>query len=264
MKRILFSLFALCGTICLHAQVVSNVRVMQQDTTLVVVYDLNATATTKLQVSFDGGATFRDAKYVSGEIGAQQTSGTNRIAYWNAVKDAGYFDCNQMVFKVIASNIRNQQLPISQSADVPEILTYRRGKVFKDYQNISQGYRYFLKNNSPEALHVYRKKWHGMFWSGFGTCYIGALLMGTSFIALDSKSKYEVADFGLMLGFGCLAGVTGLTLMCSSTAYARKHSVKAYNENYNANPYALAPNKNIPVELRLGATDNGLGLSLHF
>jgi len=272
MKKILFSLFALCGALCINAQVVSNIRAMQQDTTLVIVYDLSAIANTKLQVSFDGGATFRDAKYVSGEIGQQQAAGTNRIAYWNAVKDAGYFDCSQMVFKVIASNIKGQK-PV-EYATTNEILSYRKGKVYQEYQDISKGYKYFLKNNSPEAYKVYKQKWHGMFWAGFGTFFIASpILIGSSMVVLGNAESarkkgnyydYGYGEFGILLGFGCLSWCTGLTLMCASTSYARKHSVKAYNASYGSTPYTLAPTKKTPVELHLGATGNGLGLSLHF
>lgn len=255
MKKIALFI-ALLGAIYTQAQVVSNVRAMQQDTTLVIVYDLKSQATTSLQVSFDGGITFMPVHSVRGDIG-RTSAGTNRIVYWNATKDAGYFDCDKMVFKVIASG-RNLY---ETTAAVPgNALEYRNCYVYQNGTNITYGYTDFLRANCDEAYRAYKRKWHGMFWGGFTTtCCMIPFTLG----ALFSRSQFGMgACFGMMSA--CI--LTGIPLMGCSTIAARRHSVKVYNNTcglLDISALDMYPVEN-PVQMSFGTTSQGLGFSIQF
>lgn len=249
-------LFVLLCAMYTQAQVVSNVRAMQQDTTLVIVYDLKSTATTKLLVSFDGGNTYTPTNSVSGDIG-KTTAGNNRIVYWNATKDVGYFDCEKMVFKVTASG-RN----LYANTAVPgHYLEYRSRHIYQDGNDITYGYKDFLRTNCPEAYKAYKRKWHGMFWGGMGTtiCMIpftlGAIFSDTEF------------GFGACFGMMSACIITGIPLMCCSTIAAKKHSVKVYNNTcgiLDVSALQESSKNEVPIQLSLGPTSQGLGISLQF
>lgn len=262
MKKVILFLALICGAAYTQAQLVSNVRAMQQDTTLVIVYDLNGQANTNLQVSFDGGSTFKPAKTVSGEIGKSTAAGNNRIVYWNATKDEGYFDCDKMVFKVTATGRIAAEKPVVAEVTPGEELEYRWRHVYQNGNNdITRGYKGFLRDNCPQAYRAYKSKWHGMFWGGLLTTFcaapfcVGALLDGSSF------------GMGTCFGMMSACVITGIPLMCCSTIAARRHSVKVYNSTCGAlDATALESKKKSEsaVQLSLGTSANGLGLALQF
>jgi hypothetical protein len=255
MKRILL-FFALVSAMYMQAQTVSNVRAMQQDTTLVIVYDLKDAATTELQVSFDGGQTFAPANSVTGDIG-QQAAGNNRIVYWNATKDVGYFECDKMVFKVIASGKNLYE----STAVAGHKLTYDHYHVYQDGQDITYGYKGFLRNNCPAAYRAYKSKWHGMFWGGLGTT--------VCMIPFTLGAIFSDSEFGMGACFGMMSGciVTGITLMSCSTITARRHSVKVYNKScglLDATAFDSSRLKDTPIKLSVGTSNQGIGLALQF
>ena len=278
MKRIKL-LFLLLITVCSNAQfvsgqmrassdskaqLVSNVRAMQQDTTLVIVYDLHGPATTKLQVSFDGGNTFVPASSVTGDIG-KTAAGSNRIVYWNASKDAGYFDCDKMVFKVIASG--RIQNTVTSTAATGHELVYIRGGVFQNGQNITREYKSFLQNNCPEAYRAYKKRWNGMFWGGMATTLLSVAFIGGALgIAIDGSSN-EGFGIGAFSGLAGLCFFTGIPIMCCSTISARKYSVKAYNNScglLDVTAFDGSLSTEVPLQLSLQSSSQGLGLALQF
>ena len=260
MKKILFTLFLIPFVSYVSAQTITNVRAMQQDTMLVVVYDLNASAKTRLQVSFDGGETFRDAKYVSGEIGQQQ-AGRNRIAYWNAVQDAGYFDCPNMVFKVVASNIKESS-PVAQPVQAATgTLVYDHRHVYDGSRDITYGYKNFLRNNCPEAYRAFRQKKSSMVWGGILCSFIiapGFAVLGTYGVA-DGGVYWAAAGYGMM----SLSFITGITLMSASGSVARRHSVGVYNNSCAGRTSAYNDTK-APMKLVLGTSADGIGLAFQF
>lgn len=278
MKKIAL-FFTLFITVCAHAQLVgrpmgssgsqtqlvSNVRAMQQDTTLVIVYDLQGPATTKLQVSFDGGNTFIPANSVSGDIG-KTTAGSNRIVYWNATKDAGYFDCDKMVFKVVASGRVVAEKPQS-NAVAGNALVYDRYRVYQNGVDITRNYKGFLQANCPEAYRAYKRRWHGMFWSGLASTLCAFPFIAGSIIAAESSNGGNGAfAIGACGGLAAICFYTGIPLMCCSTVSARKFSVKAYNNScglLDATAFDGALN-NAPLQLSLKPASQGLGLALQF
>jgi len=276
MKKIALFIALLC-TICAHAQLVgrlssesqtqlvSNVRAMQQDTTLVIVYDLQGPATTKLQVSFDGGNTFVQANSVSGDIG-KTTAGSNRIVYWNATKDAGYFDCDKMVFKVVASG--RIQTEVKSATPSGHELVYVRGHVMQDGKDITKGYKAFLQSNCPEAYRAYRKRWNGMFWGGFATTLASIAFIGGSLgVSINYRSSSnEAIGIGICAGLAGVCFYTGIPVMSCSTISARKYSVRAYNNScglLDATAFEGSLN-NAPMQLSLKPASQGLGLALQF
>lgn len=261
MKKVILFFTLISSAVFAQAQLVSNVRAMQQDTTLVIVYDLRGQANTNLQVSFDGGATYKPAQTVAGDIGRSTPAGNNRIVYWNATKDAGYFDCDKMVFKVTASGRIAQERPVAQGTPGQE-LEYRYRHVYQNgNEDITRGYKNFLRSNCPEAYRAYKRKWHGMFWGGMLTTFcaapfcVGALVDGSS--------------FGLGACFSMMSAciLTGIPLMCCSTVAARRHSVKVYNNTcgmLDATAFESHKTPEQVVQLSLGPTSQGVGLSVQF
>lgn len=247
----IFTLFLLACATCAQAQVVSNVRAALQDTTIVIVYDLQSDATTNLEVSFDGGTTFIPATSVVGDIG-KTTIGDNKIAYWNAVKDAGYFDCDKMVFKVIASDIL---------LNIPRELSYEHFHVYQDGQDITKHYVAFLAQNCREAYRTYMITFVGMI--------IGGAWAALLTIPIGIDASYKSSIFGKVYGAinATAYAATGISLMCCSAFAARRYSVKEYNK-INGFLDNTALNKKTanshPMQLSLGQTSEGIGLALHF
>ncbi len=263
MKRITF-FFALICALYTQAQSVSNVRAMQQDTTLVIVYDLRNTATTKLQVSFDGGNTFTPAQSVTGDIG-YTNAGNNRIVYWNATKDAGYFDCDKMVFKIIATG-RNLDENIATTAVPGTALTYDHRRVYQNGSDITREYKGFLRNNCPEAYRSYKRKWHGMFWGGMFTtlCSVPFCLGGILCIAGGESDVFGMAT---CFAFMSTSFISGITIMSCSTITARRHSVKVYNNKcglLDNTSWQSPATSEKPIQLSLGTSNQGIGMALHF
>ncbi len=257
MKKILF-LLAFLSAVTVQAQVVSNVRAMQQDTTLVVVYDLKNAATTKLEVSFDGGLTFIPANSVSGDIN-KTLPGNNRIVYWNATKDVGYFDCDKMVFKITASG-RNLNTYANNGVS-GHAISYKHYRVYQDGSDITPDYKNFLRNNCPQAYRAYQRRWHGMFWGGLATTIC--------MIPFTMGAIFSDNDFGMGACFGLMSTciVTGIPLMCCSTVSARKQSAKVYNNTCGLLDMTSLQNTHLEdpqIKLSFTPTTYGLGLSLQF
>ena len=264
MKKIALFIALLCA-ICSQAQVVSNVRAMQQDTTLVIVYDLQSSATTKLFVSFDGGVTFVPANSVSGDIG-RTYGGNNRIVYWNATRDRGYFDCDKMVFKITASGYNAAAPTQTTQAVAGDQLEYKFYHVYQNGKDITYNdYKGFLRNNCPEAFRAYKRQWHGMFWGGFAALYCVIPFTMGGIVSIGSNR--DGFGFGTCIAFACMSGVTGITLMSCSTIAARKYSVKVYNRTCGATgttAFEDSKKNEVPLQLSFGTTSQGLGMSLHF
>ena len=112
MKKALLVLIIIVATLnlllptTLNAQekeIVSNVRVQQSDTLLIITYDLTVKAEIKVYVSFDGGKTYKGPlKYVSGEVGKGIAPRKNKVIIWDVVSEVGYVDEDNVVIDVEA------------------------------------------------------------------------------------------------------------------------------------------------------------------
>jgi hypothetical protein len=76
-------------------------------------------------------------------------------------------------------------------------------------------------------------------------------------------------SFGAGVCFGMMSAcfLTGLPLMCASTTAARRHSVKVYNNTcglIDATAFDANQSKAQTVQLSLGPTSQGIGLSVQF
>ena len=100
-----------------------------------------------------------------------------------------------------------------------------------------------------------------MFWGGLlTTCCaapfcVAALIDGSSF------------GMGTCFGFMSACVITGFPLMCCSTIAARRHSVKVYNSTCGVLDATAFESNHTPepaVQLSLGPTSQGLGLSVQF
>ena len=104
MKKIIMSMMlcSLLGT-AMAQKGVSNIRVQQHDTVLLVMYDLAVKADIEAYVSFDNGSTYRGPlKHVSGSVGKGLAPENNKVFVWNIVKEVGYVDCPNTVIKIVS------------------------------------------------------------------------------------------------------------------------------------------------------------------
>ena len=86
------------------AQNVSNIRVQQHDTLLVVTYNLAAKANIEAFISFDGGTTYRGPlKYVTGAVGKGVLPEKDKIFVWDVIKEVGYIDASNAVIKIVST-----------------------------------------------------------------------------------------------------------------------------------------------------------------
>jgi len=112
-------LCSLLGTITAQNNV-SNIRVQQQDTILIVMYDLAAKADVEAFVSFDGGEHYKGPlKHVSGAIGKGIMPENNKMFVWEATKEVGYGDYENVVIKVVSLEEEGKK-PI-ETTEAPKI-----------------------------------------------------------------------------------------------------------------------------------------------
>lgn len=93
-----------CLQISLSAQTVSNVTAEQVGKTIHIYYDLDKAADVALFLSTDGGATYKQLKIVSGDVGAGVKGGHKTIV-WDVLEEQGNFKGDDVVFKVRAFGI---------------------------------------------------------------------------------------------------------------------------------------------------------------
>lgn len=291
MKKLFLLLPTLLLNYALMAENVSNVRAMQQDEKVVVVYDLLQNATTSLYVSFDGGKSFQTANSVSGEVGQSQMAGSNKVIYWNAVQDAGYFDCPNIVFKVVAVE-DGTSLPSASSLtqspsdgtlpadrlhigkDSPNHYTYNGLPI--SHEKAANMAIADMRNQTPTATYrdyLYARKLIVSGWSLFGGGIIlsvgmGAPLWDCSFDPVGED--YWGRDYSMWAAGISLVVIGFASIIASvptlSVGYARKYKAvdqylfgkQVYNYTHNM------PNSPSQPDIELRPSYNGLGLAITF
>ena len=103
MKKIFFiASFLMLNSVMFSQDIVKNIRASFSDTAVYVFYDLEKLADIELYVSLDNGQSFTGPlKNVSGNIGKNQEQGNGKIIVWDAHKEFGDFESDQVKFKII-------------------------------------------------------------------------------------------------------------------------------------------------------------------
>jgi uncharacterized protein (TIGR02145 family) len=104
-RKFLLILFFITLSRFLSAQSITNVQSKQEGNTIAVTYDLqcDSEATISLFVSEDGGVNFTGPLVnVSGDVGSDIKSSSNKKIVWDVIEDRDYFYGNNIVFRVKA------------------------------------------------------------------------------------------------------------------------------------------------------------------
>lgn len=89
----------------------SNINVQQQDTVIYVSYDLQQKSDIYLYVSLNDGRSFLGPmNYVSGDVGYNVRPGDNKVIFWYAVSEMGYFSNSNVRFKIVAKSSKDGYL----------------------------------------------------------------------------------------------------------------------------------------------------------
>ena len=117
MKQILL-LFLLFLGFSIYAQKITNVSNHQEQSTIIVSYDLDTKSPCKIElyVSTNGGTTWQGPlKKVSGDVGANVSSGSKSIT-WNVLEEFEELSGENIVFKVSADASSTNSLATNSSA----------------------------------------------------------------------------------------------------------------------------------------------------
>ena len=100
MRRYIFLFSFIFAAIGVFAENVSNVRVRQEGKTIVVTYDLSKTTNVRLLMATNMSNDFKELKHVTGNVGENVLTGTNRTIKWNVLEEFGRFVADGVRFKV--------------------------------------------------------------------------------------------------------------------------------------------------------------------
>ena len=167
-KHILL-IFLIFNNITTYAQKVSNVTFRQEQSTIIVYYDLETKTPCKISlfVSTDDGKTWQGAlKKVSGDSGAKIASGSHSIT-WNVLEEFEELRGDKIKFQVRADAIDLETVIIgTQEWTVKnlDVSRYRNGDIIPEVKDPKEWTNYYLKsgawcyyNNDPENGKIYGK-----------------------------------------------------------------------------------------------------------
>lgn len=284
MRRILFLICMVVTTMVAWAQdQVSNIRVEQQDNTVLITYDLESNGFVKLYYSIDNGATFSEAVHVSGAVGELQAAKDYSIR-WEGALDAGYFTSDYVVFKfAVAPLVAESRRPTTLSrvcnsryntSDIFSGPIYpmelRGNKLYMNDVDITDNYMEFLRYNDTNAYKKYKKTYNSLRdWGSFFMVIGGLSLMSgvvlNHMLTLDiveedaMNTVYRPLSQGLMYGGGACIAV-GIPILACMKVSPMRRAAKVYNTDLKMGMLS----QSTPMLLRLGAAPNGLSLGLTF
>jgi hypothetical protein len=166
-KSYLFILFFFLVGITTYAQKVSNISYRQEQSTIVVSYDLETKTPCKidLYVSTDGGKTWKGPlKKVTGDAGTKISTGSNSII-WNVLEEYKELRGNNIKFQVRAKIIYIETVKIGYQEWTKKNLNvskYRNGDIIpevkdpKKWENLTTG-AWCYYNNDPKKGAIYGK-----------------------------------------------------------------------------------------------------------
>ncbi len=162
-----FFLFLCLLGITTHAQKVSNITFRQEQSTIIISYDLETKTTCKISlfVSTDDGKTWQGPlKKVTGDAGAKIASGNHSIT-WNVLEEFEELRGDKIKFQVRADagdyktvKIGTQEWTVKNL----DVSTYRNGDIIpevkdpKEWGNLKTG-AWCYYNNDPENGKIYGK-----------------------------------------------------------------------------------------------------------
>ncbi|MFN5914731.1 MAG: hypothetical protein ACK43J_10110 [Chitinophagaceae bacterium] len=129
-SRLSLLLVALCVTIISFSQEVTNIKVSPKESSVEIIYDLNATADcfVSLYYSNDNAQTWKGPlQQVTGDVGANQKSGKGKMITWDAASELGSIE-GVLQFKIIASYTSINQEPTLQSKLQQRIIDVEKQK----------------------------------------------------------------------------------------------------------------------------------------
>ncbi len=200
-------LFLLFGVTISYSQKITNVSNRQEQSTIIVSYDLETKFPCKIElyVSTNGGTTWQGPlKKVSGDIGANVSSGNKSIT-WNVLEEFEQLRGDNIVFKVSANTsiINNTSSILNQKGSKSLLIVYGSENYYK------------LKKN--------KKIWLGLA-IGFGAIGTTSYFLSKNYYnqyqsaTTDAENLYNKGQFQSKIypiSFG-LAGFCGLEVILKS------------------------------------------------
>jgi uncharacterized protein (TIGR02145 family) len=162
-----FFLFLCLLGITTHAQKVSNVTFRQEQSAIIISYDLETKAPCKISlfVSTDDGKTWKGPlKKVTGDAGAKIASGSHSVT-WNVLEEFEELRGDKIKFQVRADGDDHETVKIgTQEWTVKnlDVSRYRNGDIIpevkdpKEWANLKTG-AWCYYNNDPENGKIYGK-----------------------------------------------------------------------------------------------------------
>jgi uncharacterized protein (TIGR02145 family) len=138
-NRILFFIFLVFG-VATNAQKVSNISFKQEQSNIIVSYDLETKTTCKIDlfVSTNGGATWQGPlKKVIGDVGAKVNTGKRSIT-WNVLEEFEYLRGNNILFQVRADSFDSGTVEIGSQIWMKknlDVSTYKNGDVIPEVKD---------------------------------------------------------------------------------------------------------------------------------
>jgi hypothetical protein len=174
LKNTLFYFMICLLDTAIHAQKVSNINYRQEQSTIIVSYDLETKTPCKVNlfVSTDGGSTWQGPlTKVSGDVGAKIASGSHRIT-WNVLEEFEELRGDKIQFQVradgkdIETEVIGTQEWTTKNLNVSK---YRNGDVIpevkdpKEWGSLTTG-AWCYYNNDPKNEAIYGKlyNWHAV------------------------------------------------------------------------------------------------------
>jgi hypothetical protein len=225
-------------------QNVTNIRVLQSDTLLIVTYDLAKKADIEAYISLDGGATFNGPlKNVTGAIGKAIVPENNKIFVIDIAKEIGYGDYTNAAIKIVANEETNKIDNSYSSNDYEYFKSLRNG----DDKVMLQ----FLKENDTESYEIFDK---GMMRRDVGNGFLISGIMFSTLGLIPLIEGYNNPMLYIFLGIGQAFIITGISIKITGG------KLKEKGKNHYENKYF----RNQTSSLKLNISPNGIGLSLKF
>ncbi len=165
--KYLYGLFLLFGVTLSYSQKVSNVTNHQEQSTIIVSYDLETKKPCKitLYVSTNGGTTWQGPlKKVTGDVGVNIISGSKTIT-WNVLEEFDELKGTNIMFQIRAVDTSFETIKIGNQVWMKknlDVLTYRNGDVIPEVKDPNEWGKlttgaWCYYNNDPKNGKIYGK-----------------------------------------------------------------------------------------------------------
>ena len=193
-KYLLINLLLVCG-LSLFSQEATNVRVRQEDKSIVITYDLSQKASVRVLMASGVSENYVELKAVSGDVGRGVLAGADREVVWKPLEENERFIAKNVRFKV---ETMSGYKYYTRTSKVKTLMSYQMGYSFSPQWSygamIAQMYRgagWYVNGERP----FYSGK---IYTSHMSIC--GGVIV--NFLEKTAKNKFNTFGFYLGGGYG--------------------------------------------------------------